>query len=112
MNIRYYYLPLLLASVSNAAFCQSDPTPRRGIEPQDNAKILHIKSQRWNNYEADKAIASQTIYQSAGTTKGCVTNVGAAPTPEPRAGGSSGRYGPQPKSAPVVVTGSVFNICK
>jgi hypothetical protein len=114
MSASKLYLTLLLASISSAAFAgDGDPTPRRGMDPKDNAQLLYVKAQRWNISGADQAVATQTLNHSAsGTTKGCVINIGSPPTQDPRAGISSGRYGPQPKSPPVFVAGSIFSTCK
>lgn len=90
-----------------AATGQGDPTPRKDIDPGDKAKVTGIEAKRWT-LGRDEVKRTDTVSGNVPGKRSCTTNVGAAPPPP----GRELRFGPQPKSQTVVVTGSVINVCK
>jgi hypothetical protein len=115
MDTRNYLVSALLICACTCALAakESDPTPRKSIDPREDAKIRHTLAQRWRNFGAEENTITRTVNQGAGgNSKGCSTTIGPALSSTQQSGPSSGRYGPQPKPSTVVVTGSVINACK
>jgi len=98
----------LAYSAGATAAGQGDPTPRKEIEPWDKAKVLSIEAQQWGRFGAD-AKRTDTRSGNIPGKQSCTTTIGASPQP---ANQQQPRFGPQPKSQTVVVTGSVINVCK
>jgi hypothetical protein len=102
---------LAVVSPTSHAGNDDDPTPRKGLEPLDNAKINRVKAQAHNNLGIESTVTT-TVYQGeGGGAKGCVVNIG---NQVPANGaGAAGRYGPQPKQPDVIIpNGGIYNICK
>lgn len=91
-----------------AAAGQGDPTPRKDIEPWDKAKVTSIEAQQWTRFGADVKRVD-TMSGNIPGKQSCTTTIGAPPQP---ANQQQPRFGPQPKSQTVVVTGSVISVCK
>jgi hypothetical protein len=98
----------LACTASVAAAGQGDPTPRKDIEPWDKAKVISIEAQQWGRF-GTQAVRTDTRSGNIPGKQSCTTTVGAPPPP---ANQQPLRFGPQPKSQTVVVTGSVINVCK
>lgn len=94
-----------------------DPTPRKGIDPIDAAKVKQFEARRWLGFGADGVQPEQvrsTVNGSIPGRRSCTTQIG------PSAGADTGPAG-QPVTSPrfgrgndstVIVTGSVINLCR
>ena len=127
MPIANLLIPFLLLA-SHAAWAasneNSDPTPRKGIDPADAAKVKQFEAKRWLGIGAGGGTNGattanpQAIQQAtAGGIPGrrsCVTQIGPSTPANVGPGGqptTTPRFG-QANSSPVIVTGSVINVCR
>lgn len=96
---------------------QKDVTPRRGIDPWDQAKVSQVQAKRWVGFGTQQAIEdTEVINNGPGGGKTCITNVGTTTQSPTTVGNFTPRYGPSPRGQQqeriVVVNGSVINVCK
>jgi hypothetical protein len=92
-----------------------DPTPRKSMDPQDDAQVKQEMAKRWRQWGVGDAtsanVITREIQTGAGGAKGCNTTIGPSANNNANAVGS-GRYGPKAKPSVTVVTGSVINVCR
>lgn len=96
-----------------------DPTPRRGLDPIDAAQVKQFEAKRWLDFGARGATrgSEQVRPDVAGSLPGqrnCTTQIGPSASGPVGPGGQSigtPRFG-QRKDAPVIITGSVINVCR
>jgi len=104
-------LALAAGAAAAAGPGQSDPTPRKDIDPWDKAKVTHIEAKRWV-LTGPETTRSDTVTGAIPGKRSCTTNIGAAAPNAPKQP-QPPRFGPQPQQSQlVVVTGDVINVCK
>ena len=98
-----------------------DPTPRRSLDPIDAAKVKQFEAKRWLDFGARGAGSGigrdQVRPDVTGSIPGrrnCTTQIGPSATESLGPGGRSvetPRFG-QRRDTPVIITGSVINVCR
>ena len=98
-----------------------DPTPRRSLDPIDAAKVKQFEAKRWLDFGARSAGSGigreQLRPDTTGSIPGrrsCTTQIGPSANESLGPGGRSvdtPRFG-QRRDAPVIITGSVINVCR
>jgi len=108
---RVAFAAVLLTASPMGLAQQADPTPRKRIDPWDQATVTQIQAQRWVIGAKAQQMGDTTIQGNKPGSKSCVTNVGTTPPPPAR----TPRYGPTPggrQGRITVVNGNIINVCK